>query len=1031
MKDMSRITRAASYQAELAKVKCDLYTPHLFREKVCSNCLLPQGDCPGIGGGNCGQGGGAAAAQPATVHSPVVRQASDVVPCPAATDGPFAIWYAANKDASWNDNVDAEKNTPIHIALNYDADPSYILAMIENHPEAIKERNDFRVTPLQLALEKCGSGKTSEEVVLAMVDACPEAAQICEYVGGSTMLSKALHAGLSGTVICKLLGAWPHAVSRMDRFGSFPVHVAAASAHLSTHLVLDLMCLSSAETFKATDLTGVTLLHILVKCRQRMFQAIIENNHFNDVDDCQRLAACAKNAAGDTPNDLLNNMLIAGGGAPVQFHWQWWGSKDHWNDLHPELSQALEKAFIRGDRAITMPNAFVPRQDGAPVPEYRFSLGNGDCRHGKRECYQHAVHTPRRKRGLRRVLTGSSLACGTKTKQNAATLMDGQLDLINEYLMRRTAELETQSGSSAPHVAATKPVVAAKPAWLHAQPAVAAAQPAVAAVVAVSAAKQTAVAAVPAKPAVATKPPVVAAKPDFMSANSKPPKKAHAVAGVQNPAVTRQPSPQPPVPSTGKQAVSGGGSAAAAPSDTALSMSAAAIAENEAIAAGHVIQNQAQELHVEQLQRENSELQDDLQELKRQLFVEKQRSQAAVKEWKDDRAKWQGRSQDLNKQLAELSAKLSGAELKALHAIQQQQQQEEEHERHNRAEQKRIRRQREAQECELQKVHIQLKAYTQQVHIDAEPPVWWRKSLVGLPDNKRIEIDPLSDEFGVIRGLFEGTDPRNEKYQGHFKIAVLERVWDKRLWSRYCVQKSILSEKYMNIPIREMQPELTDYFRERPMQTAQFALDPAVNECYLFHGAAWNAIDDILTRYGADGGYDPRVGNLGGLFGGGFYLSDEPRKCFQYIPCPKCGVDPFERASIRAKACKCDTDGMKYGIIVYRVLVGLPDLKMRPDEKGQRRRKPDYIVKPGGTAKDLYGGMLYDSVVGEGKYINPRAKKSNFREVVIYDQFRAYPEYVVSFEKTDTSEAKPTGWGRKVTGFLNQVKARIGNQSFE
>jgi hypothetical protein len=476
---------------------------------------------------------------------------------------------------------------------------------------------------------------------------------------------------------------------------------------------------------------------------------------------------------------------------------------------------------------------------------------------------------------------------------------------------------------------------------------------------------------------------------------------------------------------------SDGGGAAAAPSVAQAITSATAIAESEAIITGLMSQNQAQEVYLEQLQREKKVLQDDLKEMKRQRFVENKRSQGCFKDWKDDQAKWQIHSEDLTKQLAELSARLSGAEREALNAIQQQQKQQQNHEQEYRAEQKRSRKQHDDAERELQKVHIELKAYDHQVHIDAEPPVWWRKSLIGLPDNKRIEVDPKSDEFDVIRGLFEGTDPKDEKYKGHFKIAVLERIWDKRLWSHYCVQKSILSEKYVHLPIQRIIPDLTAYFTEHPMQTAAFALDPAVNECYLFHGAAWKTIEDILTKYGSDGGYDPRVGNLKGLFGGGFYLSDDPRKCFQYIPCPKCGVDPFARTSTRAKACGCDTNGMTYGIIVYRVLVGLPDLKMRGDKKGQFRRKPDYIVEPGGPSKDLYAGMLYDSVVGEGKYINEEAKKSDFREVIIYEKHRAYPEYLISFEKTDESAAKPSGWFAKAASLLKQVKAHIANQSFE
>eukprot|EP00041_Stephanoeca_diplocostata_P016209 m.318695 g.318695 ORF g.318695 m.318695 type:complete len:834 (+) comp20290_c0_seq19:99-2600(+) len=316
--------------------------------------------------------------------------------------------------------------------------------------------------------------------------------------------------------------------------------------------------------------------------------------------------------------------------------------------------------------------------------------------------------------------------------------------------------------------------------------------------------------------------------------------------------------------------------------------------------------------------------------------------------------------------------------------------------------------------------------------IPVDIPAYWRKNLQNLPDNKRVQLDAICDEYQTIKTIIE--DPPNdpkEKYRGYFAVTGIERVWDRQLWEKFSYEKKQLMDKYAKFATdgldeieRKYLPGEScpqDYLSRFPMNTP--CLDRDVREYWLFHGSAWHNIDAVLTRYGADGGYDPRVGNLTGLFGGGFYLSDNPRKCWQYIPCPKCGWDPNARTSLRSKKCKCkpeETAYMDYGIIVYRVLVGIPEILKKPDPKGSHRRKP-------GTYSVGIDPVEFDAVLCDGKYVNRNAVKNDFREVVVYQRHRAYPEYVVRFQRTEEPREKMFN----VRRWLDRIKATALNMSFE
>ncbi len=61
------------------------------------------------------------------------------------------------------------------------------------------------------------------------------------------------------------------------------------------------------------------------------------------------------------------------------------------------------------------------------------------------------------------------------------------------------------------------------------------------------------------------------------------------------------------------------------------------------------------------------------------------------------------------------------------------------------------------------------------------------------------------------------------------------------------------------------------YLKKHPLLTP--LLDANANEYWLFHGC-----DDQIIPVLVDKGYDPRVSDLNGMFGGGFYLAENSSK---------------------------------------------------------------------------------------------------------------------------------------------------------
>jgi hypothetical protein len=177
----------------------------------------------------------------------------------------------------------------------------------------------------------------------------------------------------------------------------------------------------------------------------------------------------------------------------------------------------------------------------------------------------------------------------------------------------------------------------------------------------------------------------------------------------------------------------------------------------------------------------------------------------------------------------------------------------------------------------------------------------------------------------------------------------------------------------------------SQYLKTQPLLTP--LLDANVNEYWLFHGCNEGTLHFLLHS-----GYDPRVSNLDGMFGGGFYLAENSSKSNQYIPCTGCGKNAIGYES----GCSCQNQGeLEFSIILYRAALGDIHVAMQYDQKmycgnGKHRvRRPPYKK----ASSDLY-----DSVMGESK--KHGGNILNYREFILYESAQAYPEYVIKFKRS-------------------------------
>ncbi|CAE7836698.1 Tnks2 [Symbiodinium sp. CCMP2592] len=264
------------------------------------------------------------------------------------------------------------------------------------------------------------------------------------------------------------------------------------------------------------------------------------------------------------------------------------------------------------------------------------------------------------------------------------------------------------------------------------------------------------------------------------------------------------------------------------------------------------------------------------------------------------------------------------------------------------------------------------------VEVERSVAIKWRMSPESLPESIQtvpsywecssdilVMLDPggLEKLQQLIDGTFRDTSTRDRSGSMPSKLRVVHahRIENEALWQEYTVDRYAIKQKRRHrcTALDRLGGEaLTqDFVRGLGLMED---LDQRVNEVSLWHGTSpQNAFSIART------GFKIRPHARGRLYGAGAYFAECSSKSDEYA--------------------RDDAEGIHQGLyclLLCRVLLGEPlHLTAGGDQVGPLVR----------AALD---SDLYDSVLGDR-----RASVGTYREFIVYDDYMAYPEYIVVYTR--------------------------------
>lgn len=177
-----------------------------------------------------------------------------------------------------------------------------------------------------------------------------------------------------------------------------------------------------------------------------------------------------------------------------------------------------------------------------------------------------------------------------------------------------------------------------------------------------------------------------------------------------------------------------------------------------------------------------------------------------------------------------------------------------------------------------------------------------------------------------------------------------------------------------------------------------------VGERYLLHGTGPDHLLDILHQ-----GFTEKLASLKGLFGAGNYLAEDPEKIDQYTrPDPGLetpGLEEIHSRLYRAGGNYHPGEDMFYCFIVRATcgaslqISGLDEDRLR-DEAGRdvflTPDRRELARVPGTSPAFSYHSLVVNLCTGK---TSSKAVVARFREVVIFEGNRIYPEYLVAYKR--------------------------------
>lgn len=242
--------------------------------------------------------------------------------------------------------------------------------------------------------------------------------------------------------------------------------------------------------------------------------------------------------------------------------------------------------------------------------------------------------------------------------------------------------------------------------------------------------------------------------------------------------------------------------------------------------------------------------------------------------------------------------------------------------------------------------------------LKAPAPTYWRNQAMEPTLDVKVTCKQVAPSIldllraSAIHAKCEGRDGVFEV--GKIKKAHVWRIENPILWrqymskgdelrSRHQVSRERCKPLYPEVP-EHVLPNMPSYLQWR--SSGNF--DASTNEVLLWHGTKAEIIDTIVKE-----GFDERVCSLSGMFGAGLYFAENSCKSGQYA----------------------ETDRMNsHWFLLCRVRLG----------------RAYYATSPMNSVRKAPDG--FDSVV-----FNPRSGHAmgHHRELIVYDRYQAYPEYIV------------------------------------
>jgi len=256
--------------------------------------------------------------------------------------------------------------------------------------------------------------------------------------------------------------------------------------------------------------------------------------------------------------------------------------------------------------------------------------------------------------------------------------------------------------------------------------------------------------------------------------------------------------------------------------------------------------------------------------------------------------------------------------------------------------------------------------HVEQLFIEAEKPMYLKKEI----DNGqlRAKVQELFDSTYNSKG----TRDRKEEMAKRYIIKRVQMVENVGTWKEYVNRAKEVKDEVKNYPDSVPVPEMkwkewsgriigVDMHKEILAMCGLPELDESINEYIFFHGTNPFSAESIALNH-----FDMSFASKTGLFGAGIYFAESCSKSDEY--------------------CLVADEHEEYPMFLVRVQLGR--INYRPEVDAWKN--PGQRAMENSCLSGEYHTVLGDRLKSSGTY----------REFVVYDNFLAYPHFLVWYSKS-------------------------------